>query len=229
MISDLEVAYLTLVTVDPLESRDAVKARGYFGARFADEVLLHHHNASGFVYSYPRVQFKVLDGHLIVVGIEDGIEVLRRMQQITQMDLQGKTVFVVDARVDFQVESLGASEEFQTYHFVTPWLALNQDNLRKYRRGAWRERRSLLAKTLVGNVLSLSKGLGVVVEKPIEATLGQLHECSAVLKGTPMTGFTASFSVNFLLPSLFGLGKAVSRGYGTVVEEGQSGATWNSS
>ncbi|MCC6545498.1 MAG: hypothetical protein IT392_13555 [Nitrospirae bacterium] len=36
------------------------------------------------------------------------------------------------------------------------------------------------------------------------------------LKGTPLLGFLGSFSVNFEIPDYWGIGKSVSRGFGTV-------------
>jgi len=38
------------------------------------------------------------------------------------------------------------------------------------------------------------------------------------LKGTPMLGFLGTFSVNFEIPDYWGIGKSVSRGFGTVMK-----------
>jgi hypothetical protein len=38
----------------------------------------------------------------------------------------------------------------------------------------------------------------------------------ALLKDTPMLGFLGTFSVNFEIPDYWGIGKSVSRGFGTV-------------
>ncbi|MEW6138821.1 MAG: CRISPR-associated endonuclease Cas6 [Thermodesulfobacteriota bacterium] len=228
MIVELHVDYLTFVMNDPLQLGDAVRARGYFGKRFSDDVLLHHHYGAGFVYNYPRVQFKVINGHLIVVGIEEGQDVLDRMKCITLVDLHRKSVSVADVHLVSQVVQVGPSAELLPYRFVTPWLGLNQNNVAKYRRACWEDRRRLLEKTIVGNILSMCKGLGIVVERQLAVSIGWLQERQVLLKGTLMTGFIGCFSANFLLPALFGLGKAVSRGCGTVVTDPKSGAPWSS-
>jgi len=44
-----------------------------------------------------------------------------------------------------------------------------------------------------------------------------LLECNVSLKGVAMMGFKGSFAVNFNLPDYIGIGKSVSRGFGTVV------------
>ncbi len=43
-----------------------------------------------------------------------------------------------------------------------------------------------------------------------------MKEVSTSLKGTPMLGFLGTFSVNFAIPDYWGIGKSVSRGFGTV-------------
>ena len=103
------------------------------------------------------------------------------------------------------------------YRFLTPWLALNEENHRKYQRlRSWNEKKEMLSKILIGNIIAMSKGLGYTVPAPIEVELGRLREVPARLKGTPMIGFLGDFKVNFEIPDYLGLGKSVSRGFGTV-------------
>ena len=64
----------------------------------------------------------------------------------------------------------------------------------------------------------MSKSLGYTVPEPIEANIGNLREVQTSLKGTPMLGFLGTFSVNFEIPDYWGIGKSVSRGFGTVVK-----------
>jgi hypothetical protein len=62
----------------------------------------------------------------------------------------------------------------------------------------------------------MSKSLGYTVPGPIKANIGKLKEVPTSLKGTPMLGFLGTFSVNFEIPDYWGIGKSVSRGFGTV-------------
>ena len=64
----------------------------------------------------------------------------------------------------------------------------------------------------------MSKGIGYTVSEPIKAEIGRLREVKTSLKGTPMLGFLGTFSVNFNIPDYWGIGKSVSRGFGTVVK-----------
>ena len=59
----------------------------------------------------------------------------------------------------------------------------------------------------------MSKGLGYTVPEPIKANIRKVQTS---LKGTPMLGFLGTFSVNFEIPDYWGIGKSVSRGFGTV-------------
>ncbi len=64
----------------------------------------------------------------------------------------------------------------------------------------------------------MSKSLGYTVPEPIKANIGNLKEVNTSLKGNPMLGFLGTFSVNFEIPDYWGIGKSVSRGFGTVVK-----------
>jgi len=62
----------------------------------------------------------------------------------------------------------------------------------------------------------MSKSLGYTVPVPIKANINRLEEVQMFLKGIVMLGFLGTFSVNFNLPDYIGLGKSVSRGFGTI-------------
>ena len=62
----------------------------------------------------------------------------------------------------------------------------------------------------------ISKSLGYTVPEQIKANIGNLKEVQTTLKGTPMLGILGTFSVNFEIPDYWGIGKSVSRGFGTI-------------
>lgn len=65
----------------------------------------------------------------------------------------------------------------------------------------------------------MSKSLGYKVPESIKADIHDLKEVPTKLKGTPMLGFLGNFSVNFDIPNYWGIGKSVSRGFGTVKKD----------
>jgi len=96
-------------------------------------------------------------------------------------------------------------------------LALNEKNYAKYLKlKIWKEKKEFLAKILIGNIISMSKSLDYTVPAPIKADMQNIREVKTSLKGLPMIGFLGNFSVNFEIPDYFGLGKSVSRGFGTI-------------
>jgi len=62
----------------------------------------------------------------------------------------------------------------------------------------------------------MSKSLGYTVPEPIKVNIEKIKEIPTKLKGTPMLGFLGTFSVNFEIPDYWGIGKSVSRGFGTI-------------
>ena len=79
------------------------------------------------------------------------------------------------------------------------------------------DRFRLLERILVGNCLSFAKSFHHNVTLKLKADCSKLRPVSSRLKGITMQGFTGLFSVNFLLPDRVGIGKSVSRGFGTLV------------
>lgn len=78
------------------------------------------------------------------------------------------------------------------------------------------ERRDLLRRILVGNLLSASKGLNYTAIEHIRLEIGHVKERACQLKGTQVIGFDCEFMASFSIPDHLGLGKSVSRGFGIV-------------
>jgi len=121
---------------------------------------------------------------------------------------------------DLKVEEVdfGYSRETYMYEFLTPWIALNQKNFSYYKKTTNKmEREHLLRRSLIGNLLSMSKYLNYWIKNDdqIDVEL-RLTETKTNFKGHAMIGFSGLFKTNFNIPDLLGIGKAVSRGYGTV-------------
>lgn len=214
---DIKTLVLTLKTDKPIEE-SASKLRGCIGEKFPEYQILHHHiREVGYLYTYPRVQYKILGGTPIILGIEKGAEVLKKISSdIKQLQL-GKNDYRVN---EIQMNQMNAEfrpcRENRHYKFLTPWLALNPENYQKFQEMRdWKEKKLFLNKILVGNILSMCKGLDFVVKRELYVH-SHLDEQTVEYKAIPLIGFTGEFKVNFRIPDLFGLGKGVSQGFGTV-------------
>ncbi|MDI6811654.1 MAG: CRISPR-associated endonuclease Cas6 [archaeon] len=213
----LKTLKLTLKSDRPVEE-DAAKLRGFFATRFTEYALLHQHiGVDKLLYTYPRIQYKILEGEAIVLGIEEGAEVLKEIyDKYDEIKLGESTYTIVERGILIKEEEFGISSELLSYEFITPWIALSQQNYKRYVESKRDDRRELLRRTLIGNILSASKGLEYVVLDDIKLAIGRLRRRKCELKGTSFIGFLGGFMVNFQIPDYMGLGKSVSRGFGTV-------------
>ena len=215
----MKIKTLTLtMQSDETIKENAAKLRGFFATKFNNYVLLHQHNGNKFIYKYPLVQYKMSNDVPLILSIERGVDVLKSIyDKYHSVKLNGHTYEIIEKEIKLKDEEIGIQNGRLQYQFLTPWLALNKRNYAKYREfKSWTEKKRFLAKILVGNIISMSKGLGYTVPESIKATINSLREVKTSLKGTPMLGFLGIFSVNFNIPDYFGIGKSVSRGFGTV-------------
>jgi hypothetical protein len=221
MNGKMNLCILKLKFDRPLDRRVETKdLRGAVSNLYPEERLLHQHLEDGKIdYHYPLVQYKIIDSECLLVGFKDGAKLL------ANLDLATKTLFlgwenytILTTELEFHHISIKTTEAVQSYSFLTPWLALNEKNYEKYQMlGSWGKKKELLEKILIGNIISMSKSLGYTVPAPIEANIHHLKEVKTSLKGTPMLGFLGNFSVNFEIPDYWGIGKSVSRGFGTLI------------
>lgn len=212
---NLLVFTLTLTSTRPIQESGA-QLRGFFATKFNEYSLLHQHNVDKFIYRYPMVQYKMIDRTPTVIGINEGAEVLKEIyDEYEKITLNDNEYKIVERGITYKEEDFGISEKLIKYEFITPWFALNQENFRKYLSFDKGQQAELLNKNLIGNILSMSKSLGYQVPEKIKCYT-ELKSRSSSLKGNEIIAFKGSFITNFLIPDYFGLGKSVSRGFGTV-------------
>lgn len=216
-------------TVDSILSRnDAEKIRGYLGNLFWDNPYAHHHNKDGnFIYRYPCVQYKIINGSCLLIGFNEGLEIVKKVfHDLNSVNLNGKWKEILSKSLESYTASFSISSDQIHYSFLTPWLALNEKNYDKYQRlGTWAEKKELLEKVILpANIIAVSKGISYTVPKEhkIKVSISKMKEVRTSLKGIPMLGFLGTFSVNFEIPDYWGIGKSVSRGFGTVVKKSVS-------
>ncbi len=206
-----------------LKTRDAVKLRGYIGNLFMERSpLLHNHLEDGNLrYKYPFVQYKVIEGEPFIVGLEEGAALLRELfMEIKELVIDDTRYRITEKFLGSDVRYTGVDDQLHSYRFVTNWMALNEENFKKYKDTRHSlERNDMLTKILTGNILSMFKALGHHEEGKIMALM-EVRGDHSNFKENRMLTFKGDFTTNVLLPPLCGLGKAVSRGFGTIVEKG---------
>lgn len=203
-----------------LKTRDAHKLRGYFGSLFKEHSpLLHNHYDNGELrYQYPLVQYKVLDKTPTLVAIEEGAELLTRLfLKINSIQVDGRTYAIHSKQIENQKVQIGYSESLMEYRFNTYWMGLNQDNHKKYLKFNASQKEELLNRILIGNILSVYKSLDIFLSPDQKLmTKHRLSRTSTRFKNQDMLVFSGEFITNALLPDDIGLGKSVSRGFGSI-------------
>jgi Cas6b C-terminal domain/Cas6b N-terminal domain len=207
---------LTLGSTRPIHG-SAHQLRGFFATKFNEYAELHQHNVDKFIYRYPVVQYKMIGNVPTVIGINDGAEILKQIfDEYQEIRLGENTYQIVERGISLKDEEFGISDKIHSYEFATPWLALNQENYRKfYGLKGTPERDEFVRKILIGNILSMAKSLGYDVPGQIKCD-AQVHFRKDRLKDVSVMTFTGHFQTNFRIPDYLGIGKSVSRGFGAV-------------
>lgn len=216
---EIDILRLSLTLASNLNKNDAQKIRGYLGNLFWDNSYAHQHKLDGsLIYRYPCVQYKVIDDSCLLIGFNEGLGIIKKtFFDLRRINLDGKWQEILNKGLESYFMIFSIISKQKQYTFINPWLALNEENHRKYYNlVSWEEKKALLEKILTGNILSMSKSLGYTVPEPIKSNILKIKEVSTSLKSTPMIGFLGEFSVNFEIPDYWGIGKSVSRGFGTV-------------
>ncbi len=203
-----------------IKTRDAQKLRGFFGNMFKDySPLLHnHYQTGGLRYKYPLVQYKVLQGVPTLVALEEGAELLTSLfLKVRTLDLGDVSYEIQNKNIQHFQSGVGFSNELHQYRFETMWMGLNQNNYQLYMKQAPVEKEKFLNRILIGNLLSLFKGLDMrlLAHERVMVKVN-LSEAKTTFKDQKMLAFKGDFVANVQLPSFIGLGKAVSRGFGTI-------------
>lgn len=216
---NVELLKLTIDIDKKLRPRHAEKIRGYLGNLFWENPYAHNHLENRkFIYRYPCIQYKVLGNTCLLIGFNEGSKIIEKtFHDLKTINLDGTVENILSKTLESYLSSFSITSDKNKYTYLTPWLALNEKNYEKYQRvGSRTKKKVLLEKILIGNILSMSKSLGYTVPAPIKVKNLNLKEKKTSLKGNPMLGFLGTFSVNFEIPDYWGIGKSVSRGFGTV-------------
>ncbi|GAB4290145.1 MAG: hypothetical protein Kow0068_15590 [Marinilabiliales bacterium] len=213
MIIDQTIIYFPGIY---LSTRDAHKLRGYFGQIFKEHSpLLHNHFENGELrYSYPLVQYKVIDKIPILMGIAEGSRLLVDLfLKLKEINIDGKVFLINSKNIENKQFEINDFDKLYQYEFKTLWMALNQNNFKKYKSTS--DKNDMLNKLLIGNILSFYKGIGIRVYEKL-LMKGEFFEKTTQFKNKNMLAFSGKFVTNALLPDFIGLGKSTSRGFGTI-------------
>lgn len=182
--------------------------------------IIHNHLKRGkFRYSYPQVQFKIVKNVPIVLGVNRGIRVVKKIiKDVKEVRIGERNFRLWEFALNEGELEFGQTEEVHTYRFASPWMALNQENYQRYRSLSRVEQHDFLNHLLRENLKSLAKGFKYWIPDIEQIVVdGEYEEIKSKFKGNKMVCFWGEFRVNFAIPQFLGIGKQVARGYGVVL------------
>jgi hypothetical protein len=209
---------IRLITIPEINAHGN-SLRGYIGHQYPIADLCNRTEAGKLRYRVPVIQYKVLDNQAYIIGLGEGIKALEQIAlDMDELILENIRYKVIDRYIDYDIDSWwGICPGFQHYQFITPWLALNKMNYQRYCKASYKEKRILLESILKGNLLAASKSMNYNITEEIKVRELHLTKIDDLfLKGIRLVGFRGNFAVNFHIPTYWGIGKSVARGFGTV-------------
>lgn len=180
--------------------------------------LFHNHLGGGYLrYSYPLIQYKRIGGRAAIFAIGAATDAIWEFFQGTDYNIRlgkRKLRLCIDKIIRSEVE---LTDNGIAAYCLDSWLALNEENYKKFQSlESLSERIAMLESVLTGNILSMYKGCGVFIERPLHVKLLDLSPPKTVrYKSIPLVAFDVEFNSNVSVPLYAGLGKHVSVGFGT--------------
>lgn len=216
------VRTLTIISNTPISHREVPLFRGAVISCLGDkaDVLYHNHlGEKSYRYSYPLIQYKRINGNAAIVCVEEGADIIGQFfseshptLSIGERELLFEVAKFQPARI--LVQTWKNSFKYKLHR----WLPLNSKNFLLYKNiDDELERKSFLENILKGNILSMLKGLNIILEDELMVNITQLSESYIVYnKGVGMTAYNAEFLCNLSIPNNLGIGKNASIGCGVV-------------
>ena len=209
----------------PISNKEIPLFRGAVLHSMGDKANLLYHNHTGedtFRYSYPLVQYKRLNGNAAMVCVEEGADVIGQFFTESDGSLKiGEREAKCTVSKISPVRILIQTWQKPFKYHITRWLPLNAKNYRLYQNmDDEDEKRTFLEKILIGNLLSMLKGLDIQIEEELLLKITQISNPYIIYnKGVGMMAFNADFNCNLTIPNNLGVGKNASIGYGVVYRQ----------
>jgi hypothetical protein len=185
--------------------------------KLAEFSALHRNDRAGFIHRYPVLQCKQFKGNLIVTGISQGADCLCQLTFNEEILGAGESSCRITARDPaLRSEPFGIADISITYEFLTPWLALNQQHAKKfYDLKGKPQRDAFMQKLLTDQVQMLAKSLDYPITAPASCEAKVRFRRDRIGNENVMV-FLGKFRTNLRIPDYLGIGRSVSKGYGTI-------------
>jgi hypothetical protein len=204
--------------------------RQYFADTYKHPLFHNHYPDGKSIYRSKGApfQFKVINNEVFILALNEGVEFAESFQWPNEIKMPlGRTGLTIELALvsKSKREATFQPIAFQCYRNISPYIALNQEKYKAYLTLSENERRAFIESGLANHILTASKWCGITVDKEKHVIKTQLIQMKA---GPPIkikdelsfTPFDVMFECNTDVPDYLGIGRFVSRGYGTMVKYG---------
>ncbi len=220
MSSRIKSTILKLITDKPVR-KTPYQVKGVFIRHFKDELIVPMLNGSSRdKFLYPRVQVKILNEQIYIIGIKEGSDPVRSIsEKIKKLDFGNITFEVESSEIIETDNDFISSKQLITYKFLTPWVALNHINRGKYKKLDDEKKHSFLNKLIGQNIVFLANELDLSLEKNIYIKIETNDFSPKKVDEKNWGSFEGGVKTNCILPNYIGLGNGITRGFGTIYFE----------
>jgi hypothetical protein len=182
--------------------------------------LFHNHVGDNFRYKYPLIQYKNFKKKATLLCVNEGLEEVQKFFLKKDWEIhfnyEPTKLSIMNMSINDYEVYMDNKPKFE--YTLTKWLALNQENYKLYQgMDSLADKVFFLEKILIGNLLSMFKGVGITVTEDILLKISDIEKEEKVyFKGQKILSFNIVFKSNIFLPNYIGLGKGTSIGYGIV-------------
>lgn len=214
---DIKSVVVRVITNKPVR-KTPYQVKGVFMRQYPNEDIIPMLNGSyRDRYLYPRVQVKILNEQIYLIGINEGVDsVISLNERLKSLDFGNITFDVEHTDLDSVSNQFTPSDNLVHYKFITPWVALNHMTGGKYKFLTNQEKPSYLNKLLGQNIIFLAKEVGVDLTDDILTKVKVSSLFPKPVDDNKWGAFMGAFKTNFILPNYIGIGNGITRGYGTI-------------
>ena len=214
---DIKSAVVRVVTDKPVR-KTPYQVKGVFMRQYPDEPIIPMLDGSyRDRFLYPRVQVKILNEQIYIIGIHEGVDpVLSVAEKFEMFDFGNITFEVQDCDIENVDQQFIPSSQLVRYRFITPWVALNHMTGGKYRFLTNQEKPSYLNRLLGQNIIFLANEVGINLADNIYTKVKVSSLFPRPVDENKWGAFMGEFKTNFVLPNYIGVGNGITRGFGTI-------------
>ena len=215
--SNIDSVVVRIITDKPVR-KTPYQVKGVFIRQYPDQPVIPMLDGTyRDKFLYPRVQVKILNEQIYIIGIHEGVEpVLSLIEKFDIFDFGNITFEIQNTDIEQGDQKFIPTDRLIRYKFITPWVALNQMTGGKYRFLTNQEKPSFLNRLLGQNIVFIAKEVGVNLNNKVFTKVKVSSLFPKPVDDNKWGAFMGEFKTNFVLPNYIGVGNGITRGYGTI-------------